>query len=250
MNVMNGIQKINYIREIRQNLQKSIEWLEQRKNKLTSSDAATALGINPYEKSIKLLFKKNGCGDKFVGNVATRHGEKYELEAINIYCKLMNKTNYEFGLIEWDSVNPIRKKNEKLEEFMKQQGINPNFLAGSPDGIALDNDNMEDPILLEVKCPYKRELKYGVCPEYYYPQIQLNMAILDIEKADFIEYVPANESPRYLKQAQFNITRIHRDYDWFCKNIGTLNNFWNDVNHWRNNGIVNHPDYKKHNKNG
>jgi putative phage-type endonuclease len=245
---MESMDKINYVYSIRQNIQKSIEWLEQRKNKLTSSDAATALGINPYENPMKLLFKKNGCGDKFIGNIATRHGEKYETEAINIYCNLLGKKNYEFGLIEWNSINPIRKKNEEFEEFMIKHGIDVNFLAGSPDGIAIDNANMEGPILLEVKCPFQRDLKYGQCPEHYYPQVQLNMAILDIEKADFIEYIPAGVSPKYLNKAEFNITRIHRDYTWFYNNIGTLHNFWKEVVHWRNVGIVNHPKYKRYNK--
>ncbi len=240
------LDKIKFMKNIRQNIQKSVEWLEQRKTKLTSSDAATALGVNPYEKPIKLLFKKNNCGPPFVGNIATRHGEKYESEAIDIYCKLMNKTNFELGLIEWDSINPIRKKNEELDKFVKDNNISLSFLAGSPDGVAIDNENMEDLILLEVKCPFTRNIKFGKCPEYYEAQIQLNMAILDIEKADFIEYNPANVEPKFLKEPIFNITRINRDYNWFYKNVPILYNFWNDVLFWRKNNILQHPLYDKY----
>jgi predicted phage-related endonuclease len=38
--------------------QRSQEWLDLRENMLTASDAASALGANPYEKPEKLLMKK------------------------------------------------------------------------------------------------------------------------------------------------------------------------------------------------
>jgi predicted phage-related endonuclease len=52
---------------------------------LTASDAATAIGCNPYETPEGLIMKK--CGFKtFDGNAATEHGNKYENEARDIYC--------------------------------------------------------------------------------------------------------------------------------------------------------------------
>ena len=57
---------------------KSEEWLKLRGHMLTASDAATAIGKNPYETPHKLLLKKCGLGEKFMGNAATKHGEKYE----------------------------------------------------------------------------------------------------------------------------------------------------------------------------
>ena len=65
--------------------QKSEEWLALRGNMLTASDAATAIGKNKYETPEGLLLKKCGLGEKFTGNAATRHGEKYEDEARMIY---------------------------------------------------------------------------------------------------------------------------------------------------------------------
>ena len=61
--------------------QKSDEWLALRGKMLTASDAATAIGVNKYETPAGLLLKKCGLGEKFMGNEATRHGEKYEDEA-------------------------------------------------------------------------------------------------------------------------------------------------------------------------
>jgi putative phage-type endonuclease len=233
--------KILFIKQIEQWPQKSEQWLNQRKHKLTSSDAATAIGINPYEKPVNLLFKKCGLGPGFTGNAATKHGEKYESEAIDLYCKLMNKKNYEFGLISYETIDKVRRPS-KLDDI----GFDLSFLAGSPDGVSIDNDNSEELILLEVKCPARRKIKFGYCPEYYYPQVQLNMAILDLYKADFIEYLPACMSPT--GRLILNIVRIHRDNDWLYDNIIVLNDFWKSVVHWRTTGIEGHPMYEQFTK--
>ena len=83
--------KLKELYEIPQHPQRSPEWFEQRKGKLTSSDAGTALGLNRYQKPEELLFKKCGVNNVFKGNEATLHGQKYEDEAIEKYCKAMGK---------------------------------------------------------------------------------------------------------------------------------------------------------------
>ena len=107
------------------------------------------------------------------------------------------KKNHDFGLIDYDAVS-------RPEE----EGIYP-FIAGSTDGIAEDLEGHEELILLEVKCPFRRKIKPGYCPKYYYPQVQLNMAILGLEKADFIEYIP--KGFHGAKEYELNVVRIHRD---------------------------------------
>lgn len=233
--------KIKFIQEIPQWPQKSEQWLAQRRGRLTSSDGATALGINKYETVFSLLLKKCGYGPKFTGNEATKHGERYESEAINLYCKLMNKRNYEFGLIDYNSMNPIRKAS-KLDT-LDILNCPTDFIAGSPDGIAEDLDGFEDLVLLEIKCPMRRKIIFGEVPEYYYPQVQLNMAIFDLYKADFIEYIPKGISPFYYKEPVLNIVRIHRDDDWLLENIPKLYQCWMSICHWRIIGIEKHPEY-------
>lgn len=215
--------KIEKLLKIPQYEQRSPEWFKQRENKLTSSDAATALGINPYQKSHEVLFKK--CGhdlNPFVGNVATLHGQKYEDEAIKKYCKITERVNYNYGLIAHEDVY-----NNK--DYY--------WLAGSPDGIAISKTEPNSkPILLEVKCPYRRVIKHGQIPDYYFPQVQLNMFICDLEIADFIEYRPPNE---------INIVRVNRDEDWLKENLKKLELFWKEVEFYRNNNIKSHPKFPK-----
>jgi putative phage-type endonuclease len=215
------MEKINELLKIPQYEQRSPEWFKQRENKLTSSDAATALGINPYQKSTEVLFKK--CGhdlNPFVGNVATLHGQKYENEAIEKYCEITGQVNYNFGLIAHEDVY-------KNKDYY--------WLAGSPDGISLSKTDLNaKPILLEVKCPYRRVIKQGCIPEYYFPQVQLNMFICDLEIADFIEYRPPNE---------INIVRINRDELWLKENLKKLEIFWKEIEFYRDNDIKTHPKF-------
>jgi len=215
--------KINKILEIPQFEQRSEMWFKQRYNKLTSSDAATVLGLNPYQKSHEVLFKKCGYDPKpFVGNVATRHGQKYEDEAIIKYCNLTGQTNYNFGLI---SHSDVYKCNDH------------SWLAGSPDGIAIDEDNLSaEPVLLEVKCPYRRKIIFGKIPDHYLPQVQLNMFICNLNVADFIEYCPPDS---------MNIVRVYRDEKWLKCNLPVLKEFWESVEYYRNNDIKSHPKYPK-----
>lgn len=221
------MEKINKLLKIPQYEQRSDEWFKQRENKLTSSDAATVIGINPYQKSHEVLFKKCGHDLKpFVGNIATRHGQKYEDEAIDKYCEVTNRVNYNFGLISHEDVY-----NNK--DFY--------WLAGSPDGIAIDKDSENsEPILLEVKCPYRRKIIMGEIPKYYVPQVQLNMFICNINLADFIEYCPTT--------GILNIVRLERDEHWLSENIPILEKFWKDVEYYRKNDITEHHKFPKQKK--
>lgn len=218
--------KIIELKNIIQFEQRSPEWFEQRKDKLTSSDASSVLGINPYSSQDELLYKKCGIDKPFIGNIATLHGQKYEDEAIELYCKITNRENYDFGLLCYQDVYK-NNMNINEEHF---------FLAGSPDGIAINKfDNSIEPVLLEVKCPFRRPIKDGYIPHYYVPQVQLNLYICDLNIADFIEYDPFRK--------KINIVRIVRDQRWLDNNIPILYEFWDKVLYYRRIGIENYPNY-------
>lgn len=216
--------KIKKLLEIPQFEQRSAEWFEQRKDKLTSSDAGSVLGLNPYENYNDVLFKKCGAGKEFIGNEATLWGQKYEDEAIEYYCSIFNKKNFNFGLISYTDVHSDNKYP---------------WLAGSPDGIVEDTDSPNDypAILLEVKCPYRRKITTNKCPSYYYPQVQLNLFITNLKVADFIEYDP--------RLPKMNVVRIFKDQHWLDENLPKLEKFWMDVKKYRQVGIHTHPKFKR-----
>jgi putative phage-type endonuclease len=176
--------------------QKSEEWLALRGHMLTASDAATAIGKNPYQTPDDLLLKKCGLGEKFTGNAATRHGELYE--------DGHNEVVHEIGLCP----HPVHT-----------------WLGGSPDGVS------ESGKLVEIKCPPQRKIIPGEVPGHYMPQLQLCMEILDLEEADFIQYKPA--ATNWPLPEEFDVVNVKRDRDWFAKYMPIMRIFWDRVLYFR-----------------
>lgn len=209
--------QVQYLLSLPKHEQRSPEWFEERKNKLTSSDVDSVLGTSKYSSKDEILFKKCGIQAPFTGNKATRHGQKYEDEAIDLYCKMYDKKNYSFGLIPHPTIN---------------------WLGGSPDDIT------EDGIVIEVKCPLSRKIVMGEIPSHYISQIKMNMEICNLDKGVFIEYKPAHMCPD--GQHILNIVHIDRDPQWFEEILPVLEDFWKSVEHYRKEGIETHPDYLYH----
>lgn len=203
--------QVRYLLDIPQYEQRSDEWFKQRKDRLTSSDVDAVLGNSKYSSYDEILFKKCGISKPFTGNEATKHGQQYEDEAIDLYCKRYNKKTFSFGLLPHPTVP---------------------FLAGSPDDITYDG------IVIEVKCPLRRKIVMGQVPKHYQAQIFMNMEICNLDKAVFIEYKPKTEENDMI----LNVVHFDRDPNWFSSIFPTLESFWKDVNHYRGR-IEEHPKY-------
>lgn len=140
--------------------QRTIEWLEARKSRLTASDLEDALKNN----NLALAKKKAGIV-KDTTNYATvpplKWGTMFEEMASRVYSESLKDIHIsEFGLIV----------DENHEHF-----------GASPDGI---NDMG---IMIEIKCPYSRVIKDGYIPSKYYMQIQGQLAVCSLEECDYIE---------------------------------------------------------------
>ena len=66
-------------------------------------------------------------------------------------------------------------------------------------------------------------------------QVQMCMEILDLESCDFIQYKP--EEITFPKPAEFVVTHIKRDREWFKEKLPIMEDFWNKVLWHRENGI-------------
>ncbi len=138
--------------------QRSPEWFEMREGMITASDLATAINENPYSSPFDLIKKK--C--KLTGyqpNKFTEWGVKYEPVADLIYEYKYHKKIIEFGLLKHDTID---------------------ILGASPDGITNDG------IMVEIKCPFSREIT-GIVPHYYWVQIQIQLEVCDLEWCHFEE---------------------------------------------------------------
>jgi putative phage-type endonuclease len=164
-------------------VQRSQEWFEARRHKVTASAAASLL--NKDKASCESYVKEYGLEDtfnydgkccnsyttfeqfkmdkaiqpEFKTNVACAWGVKYEQCATDIYMLMKNTIVIEFGLLAHDTIN---------------------WLAASPDGITVDGT------MLEIKCPFRRKIT-GIPLFVYWNQCQLQLEVCDLEVCDFFE---------------------------------------------------------------
>jgi putative phage-type endonuclease len=168
--------------------QRTKEWFDYRHNRITASDTAAAIDLNPYEPVESFILKKCDPTHKFLDNQNVYHGKKYEPIATLIYEYIYNIKVIEFGALPSDKYK---------------------ILGASPDGICscstLDN-KFSDMLgrMLEIKCTTTRHIYTkgrihgNICPYYYYCQVQQQLECCDLEECDFwqcklIEYNNRND---------------------------------------------------------
>lgn len=176
--------------------QRTKEWFDFRYKRVTASDMATALDLNPYEPVETFIIKKCDPDFPFLDNKFVHHGKKYEPTATMIYEHIYNVKVTEFGILSSPKY-PI--------------------LAASPDGICskstLDG-KFTDMLgtMLEIKCPFSRSINTKgkiagvICPYYYYCQVQQQLECCELSKCDFwqcniVEYNSRNE---FIQDINFN----------------------------------------------
>jgi len=187
--------------------QRSQEWLDLRENMITASDIATAIGKG-YDKPDDLVRKKV-LHVKWEGNAATAHGTALEPFARDLYDQRTGRKSHEIGLVQHKDYP---------------------WLGASPDGVT------EDGLLIEIKCPLTRKIEPKI-PSYYYPQVQLQLEITDLEECDFVQYRPPDE---------FVIVRVKRDREWFQKNLPKMKEVWDRIVHGRKHGLCEIVDDQRH----
>ncbi len=165
----------NKLKELPQPAQRSQEWYDYRYNRITASDMAAAIDLNPYEPVESFILKKCDPNFPFRDNATVFHGKKYEPTATMIYEHIYNTRVFEFGALP-------------SEQYK--------FLGASPDGICskytLDNKFSERlGTMLEIKCPVTREITTSgkiagdICPFYYYCQVQQQLVCCELDSCDF-----------------------------------------------------------------
>ena len=152
------IERVKKLRSIVLPEQRSPEWYAFRREHLTASDTGTILGMNKYSCPAEVIIKKTGV-DTFTGNAACEHGIKYEPVTNEIYQARTGHTVHDFGCIPDD---------------------HDTFVAASPDGIR------DDGVMVEYKNSYSRTIS-GIPKESYYAQVQQQLKVADLERADFVE---------------------------------------------------------------
>lgn len=187
------LNKINNYRKILDKLlqkplikQRSKEWHELRKNRLTASDLGEAIS-----KNNKSIVKKKAGLYHDNNNIIYKNlkplvwGTMFESMAQRTYSQKNNNIIvHEFGLIP----------DKNLKHF-----------GASPDGIT------ELGVMIEIKCPISRKIIDGDIPEKYYIQIQGQLAVCELDECDYIEcnFKVFESKEEYLKDEQENEKTDH-----------------------------------------
>lgn len=167
-------------------VQLSKEWFELRergsrkRGRIGGSDIASLLECNPYRSRKELIREKMGIKKRKFGNqFPMLFGTIFEEVAVLCFEKSFNTKVF---------CKNISIVDPKGYDYMI---FSPDGLCALPmvdDQIYLhyDDDDYKEltqfsPVLIEIKCPTKRDLaRNGQILQYYYPQVQAGMLAIDI----------------------------------------------------------------------
>jgi putative phage-type endonuclease len=141
--------------------QRTPEWYEMRQGFITASDWGKVLGVCSYGNGTKsIILAKCGYNKPFQAKSgALAWGIRFEEVATRLYELRRGVKIIEFGCIPHQSID---------------------YLGASPDGITKDG------VMLEIKCPYSREIT-GEVPPHYWAQVQGQLEVCELEICDYLE---------------------------------------------------------------
>lgn len=189
--------------------QRSPEWFEARKGRVTGSIAGAILGLSPYmtRKDAMRSMVRAALGEpsEFEGNVATMHGNFYEDHAIEEYETRSCKETTEVGFVTYSD-----------------------WLGASPDRKTEDNG------VLEVKCPFglRKEanpvFKTAEEQPHYYAQMQIEMEVTASRYCHFYQWVPplTAKDGSVIRESKDRLETVFPDRDWLETNLPILRDFW------------------------
>jgi putative phage-type endonuclease len=183
--------KIQGLRDIPQETQRTDGWYKFRWNLITASNAWKAFesqsAVNQliYEKCQPLKTPEE-CKEeatKMVNtNTAMHWGQKYEPLSVMIYEE---------------------KYGTKVEDFGCIQHTKYKFIGASPDGIIVNKKSDRYGRMLEIKNPVSRVIT-GIPKKEYWVQMQLQMEVCDLDECDFLETKFTEYSDRHSYADDFN----------------------------------------------
>ena len=158
--------KFDKLETIPQPEQRTPEWYEYRKNRLTASDLWSVMDSNE-SKMYDILKKKCGVEQPYKLGPALLHGIKFEEVATWIYQRRNEVVIVEFGCLP--------------HQFIPYFGASPDGICG----VKSKNTNYIGR-MLEIKCPKSRIIT-GFIPEGYRAQMQGQLEVCDLEYCDYME---------------------------------------------------------------
>lgn len=189
--------------------QRSQEWFDQRKLRITGSRVGAILGLSSWQDRHDVLRamvrEYHGAPSEFTGNPATEHGKQNEQRAMLAFMR-------ESGL-----------QVEKCGFFPYGDSM-----GASPDGLTDDGG------VLELKVPFglrnEQKAKFNPLAEqqHYAAQVQMEMLSAGRKHAYFAQYVAPKGDPfsaDYVPE-QISIERVELDETWLDRNLDEISHFY------------------------
>lgn len=189
--------------------QRTQEWHDQRKLRITGSRVGAILGLSPWQTRDDVLRamvrEYHGAESEFKGNPATDHGNANEQRAVLAFMR-------ETGLnVEKCGFFPYGDR-----------------MGASPDGLTDDGG------VLEIKVPFglrnEPKAKFKTLDEqpHYAAQVQMEMLSAGRKHAYFAQYIaPKGDplSPDYVRE-QINVERVELETGWIDKHLPAISAFY------------------------
>ena len=187
--------------------QRTDEWQEQRKLRITGSRLGAILGLSPWQKTKDVLREMvrqyHGAESEFVGGPHIDHGVNNEQRALLCFMRESGLNVEECGFFAYGEM-----------------------LGASPDGLTSDEG------VLELKVPYSLrkggEFKPLADQPHYAAQVQMEMISTGRNHAYFAQYIaPYGDplAPDYVPE-QINIERVELDPLFLDNNLTKINEFY------------------------
>jgi len=162
------------------------------------------LSDTAFSYAVELLKQRLTGEVTGINSTATEWGTEHEPEAVEAYAKATGNDVIECGFVKHPTL---------------QTGASPDGLVGLEGGI-------------EIKCPYNstnhiKTFINGVIPRQYYPQVQGQMWVIDLEWVDFISF-----DPRMPEHSQLKIIRVERDEDYIKRLEEKITHFLDKLNEY------------------
>jgi len=177
--------------------QRSKEWFEARKGRVTASAVGAILGNAPYAKRDDIMRRMvrefHGAENEFSGNIATEYGTNNEAGAL-----------VEYQMETGNAVDAVG--------FVTAE----DWAGCSPDGLVLDAGG------LEIKCPFGMRkddvpaFKRLVEQPHYYDQVQFSLWVTGRKWWHFYQWSPRGTA----------LERVEPDQDWRDRNLPILRQFY------------------------
>lgn len=180
--------------------QRSQEWFDARKGRITGSMVGAILGVDPNctrdEAMRRMVRAYHGAPSEFVGNIATQWGITHEDEA-------REALEYNWGY-------EVKKASFVVHPYLQWLGASPDGFIGNA--------------VLEIKCPFglrndeEPKFKSANDQPHYYAQMQIQMLCTDVEKCYFWQWTPHGN----------DLQVVEMEGEWIDENLPKLEAFYKE----------------------